>query len=53
MSAITPPDPNSGASRTDRFPWVAIVIIAFSLFVFGWMIMTAGQYAILDIRFRQ
>jgi len=42
MSAILPPEPDSGLSHADRFPWGAIVIIAFSLFVVGWMIMTAG-----------
>jgi len=42
MSAILPPDPGSGASSRDRFPWSAIVIIGFSIFVVGWMIMTAG-----------
>lgn len=42
MSELLPPEPSSGASIRDRFPWAALVIIGFSLFVVGWMVMTAG-----------
>lgn len=45
MPATLPPEPDSGISRNDRFPWGAVVIIVFSILVVGWMVMTAGAMA--------